>query len=1622
MTAVEDVLEQIRDIAKDEHDKGDRFEQLMLHALRTDRTYVKQFPGVWRWMDWPARTGADIGVDLVAQDASGGLVAIQCKCYAPNATLTKEDIDSFVALSGQEQWTRRIIVATTDLWSPNAEKSLEGHKVPIERIGIDDLNEMTVDWSSYDVHNPTGLRASDRLALRQHQIEAIDDVRAGFQVSSRGKLIMACGTGKTFTALRIAEELAGAGKSVLFLAPSIALVDQALKEWTGECEVPIRPFAVCSDVTAGKTLEGENAGPYDLVVPPTTEPEALIAAGVHSPTDEMTVVFSTYQSIEVIAAMQASTKHVFDLIVCDEAHRTAGVASVGGDESVFAIVHDNTLVPAHKRLYMTATPRLFKPVASEAAKEADAVLASMDDPEFFGEEFHRLGFGEAVEKGLLADYRVLILTVDEKAVSESFQDLLSSNGELSLPDVARFVGCISGLAKLRGAGGAGFDGDEAPMQRAVAFWSKIVDSERFAQQFEQVADAYFDQLEAGPGGEEVSPISLPTRHVDGTTKISSRRTDIRWLKGTPPDGECRVLTNARCLTEGVDVPALDAVMFLTPRRSKIDIVQAVGRVMRKPPGKHLGYVILPIAITAGLDPAVALDKNKDYDAVWEVLQALRAHDERFNAYINRIALGSTPPGSGPDDPIKVIPVDIENAGDATADLQGRLFDYEEWTSAIYAKIVQKVGTRTYWEDWAKDVAAIAARHETRITSILDKQPAAAAAFAEFLTELHATLNDGISRDDAISMVSQHLITRPIFEALFGDDAFGAANPVSVAMTGIVAVLDEHELQTETERLEDFYASIRRRVEGIHPDDGEARQRIIKDLYGRFFKIAFPKVAESLGIVYTPIEVVDFIIRASEAALAEHFDGAGLSDAGVHILDPFTGTGTFITRLIQSGFIKDDDLPRKFTDELHANEILLLAYYIAAVNIETTYRQARARVTGDDPGYQQFPGIVLTDTFHLGETGEGTGTWDVFPVNNERAKRQRGLDIRVFLGNPPYSSGQESVNDNNANLKYSVLDASIAGTYAKRSSATNKNSLYDSYVRAIRWASDRLLPSPAGGIVAYVTNGGYIDSNTADGLRLTVADEFHHLYLYNLRGNQRTAGELSRREGGKIFDAGSRATVAIMLFVKQPGPVPAGGGTVHYRDIGEYLTREAKLTILAGELSADSGPVSLGSVAWSTITPNEHGDWINQRSTMFTELLPLDDEAGLSVFKLRTHGLKTNRDAWNYNSSGAELDANVGRMIDHFNSQVEAFAASHPVSSESIKERAQLARQTVDLDPQRFSWDGANFSDVARGRPLSAADRLTMVSTYRPFHARWVEAGSRLNSRVYRLGKVFPSAGAENLVIGVLDLGSFSPFAAFCSKTLPDDRVMGAGNATQLFPRFIYESSSGGLTQPGLFAGDAQAGRHHNVTDHALEVFRHLDHAIDRDDVFFYVYGVLHSPDYRVAFAADLKKSLPRVPQVSTAEDFWAFASAGRELAHLHTEYETIEPWPALTYDRAPAFDAKHPDAYRVLRMKHPKVASPLDPKGAKVDDRTRIIYNDWITIGSIPERVYAYELGSRSAITWVMESNRVRADKASGIVNDPNDWAAEHDDPTYILDLVGRVVTVSMRTLDIVESLPRLVL
>lgn len=1609
---LEDVLAKLRASATDTRDQGDKFERMMVRFFQTDVQWAQRFDGIWLWMDWPDRPQhGDHGIDLVARDReTGDLTAIQCKFYDPTATIYKDDIDSFLSESGKHPFKERIVVTTTDHWGRNAEQAIENQQIPVVRLRFMDLADSSIDWSLFDLSAPEMMAVKPRKRLRPHQSEALNAVREGFTGVDRGKLIMACGTGKTFTSLRIAERMVGAGGRVLFLVPSISLLSQSLTEWSIEAEMPLRTFAVCSDAKVGKSPGQEAAEDIpvvDLALPATTDPARLHArlSNAAAGADKLTVVFSTYQSIDVVHRAQELGSPGFDLIICDEAHRTTGATLPGADESAFVRVHDNGYLRASKRLYMTATPRIYDDSSKAKAGQSNVVIASMDDERLFGPEFHRLGFGEAVSKGLLADYKVLVLAVDEEQVSRAFQVQLAENSELRLDDIAKIVGCWNGLAKRKNPY-SDFGGDDTPMARAVAFAGTIANSKKFADIFSEVVADYIAQHEAPEDEEEAAPLlRCQAEHVDGTFNVLERNSKLDWLRAPVGTDSCRVLSNARCLSEGVDVPALDAVMFLNPRKSVVDVVQSVGRVMRKAPGKQYGYIILPIGIPSSLTPEQALSDNKRYQVVWEVLQALRAHDDRFNAMVNKIDLNRSK-----DDRLQIIGVNVPGgeADDQDSAKQGKedrhvqpslpLQWLDEWREAIYAKIVAKVGARRYWEDWAKDIAVIAERHTTRIRALLsDPHLGVSRQFDLFLAGLRKNLNDSIDRDAAIDMLAQHMITRPVFEALFSDYAFAEHNPVSQAMQGMLDILDEQNVDKEAETLEAFYESVRLRADGI--DNAEGRQKIITELYEKFFKLAFPRAAESLGIVYTPVEIVDFIIRSVDHLLRTEF-GVSVSDENVHVLDPFTGTGTFIVRMLQSGLIRPQDLLRKYTRELHANEILLLAYYIAAINIEATFHgiltQGGSFSEAGADGYTPFDGIVLTDTFHLAEAG-GFDDIVALPANSKRANEQRNLDISVIIGNPPYSVGQSSGNDNNANIKYPVLDDAIMRTYAAKSTATNKNSLYDSYIRAIRWASDRVKEQ---GIIGFVSNGAFIDGNTADGLRKCLADEFSSVYVYNLRGNQRTAGELSQREGGKIFGSGSRNTVAITLLVKSPGK--SGPAEIRYRDIGDYLSREQKLDIVA---NSDAGEMD-----WTPVTPNEAGDWINQRNAAFAGYPPIGDkESSGAIFSAYSGGLKTNRDAWVYNSSRTTVKRTARATVDFYNSEVDRYVESMAQTRGPVN-----VDDFINSDPTRISWNRADKNNIARGAtaPRYRYDEdAVRLGSYRPFNKQHVYFDRRLNDMIYQLPSVFPAPEVRNPGFVIISPRPGTEFGVLAVDVMPDLSYF--TYATQFFPRYTFSEHD----PDALLFDGAALGQIDNISDRAhADYQRAYGPGVTKDDIFYYVYGLLHSPEYREQFGADLKKMLPRIPQVTDTASFRAFATAGRELATLHIGYETVEPY-KLTIIGEPSPTVagdKLYDYYRVEKMRF--------GGNAKKKDLSTIIYNPRIAVSGIPATAHQYMLGSRSGIEWVMERYQVKTDKASGIVNDPNDWSRETGDPRYILHLLARVVAVSVETIRIVESLPPLAL
>lgn len=1633
------ILERYQKYSFSERDKGTRFEELMGRFLVTNPLYADDLDQVWLWTEFPFRNdfgGKDIGIDLVAKTKSGDYWAIQCKCYAPSTTISKADVDTFLSTSGkyftdemgqQRHFTRRLWIATTDRWSKEANITLQNQEPPVNRLGPYDLRTAPVDWQKlYD--GETGYKAlAEKKTPRPHQKEAIAKAHAYYKNHDRGKMISACGTGKTYTALKIVEDQTHKDGFALFLVPSIALLSQTLREWMNDTTGRIYPICICSDASSSRMSQSdrEEMSTLDLPFPATTNVEKAVSQlrirfQQQKKHGGMVIIFSTYQSIDVVHAIQDRLLHpissmpltdgqlllpltrvadsaglassssqtgIFDIIVCDEAHRTTGTTLAGKEESSFVKVHNNDFLKARHRLYMTATPRLYTETAKSKAKQESAVLCSMDDESLYGEEFYRLGFGEAVNKGLLSDYKVLVLTIGEDMIPPALQDAVSSNStEINTDAAAKLIGCINALSKrMIGDSDHLKDIDPGFMHTALAFCSSIRNSQRITGVFNNYAQEYYDSLTASQRDEMVHVSAM---HVDGSMNAMTRQEKLDWLQSSiDQEEDCHILTNVRCLSEGIDVPALDAIIFLSARNSQVDVVQSVGRVMRKPKDgkKKYGYIIIPVVVPANVEPEKALDESKDFGTIWTVLNALRAHDDRFNATINKIELNKNKPEQIL---VSTIPPDDDEGGDgistATAPYQTTLY-FSELQGAIYARMVKRVGSKRYWEQWASDIAKIAERHKERIIRLIDTDSKHRQAFDSFMKGLHTNINPNIKEEEAIEMLAQHMITKPVFEALFENYSFVNNNTVSQSMQRILALLDNDGMAKDQEQLERFYQSVQERCEGV--DNAEGKQKIIIELYDKFFKTALPKTVEKLGIVYTPVEVVDFILNSVNDVLKKEFNRS-LSDENVHILDPFVGTGTFITRLLQSEIIKPKDRIRKYTRELHANEIVLLAYYIASINIENAFHDLM-----QDDGYTSFDGICLTDTFQLGEENSDDRLFsEVFPKNSIRVLEQKHTPIRVIVGNPPYSVGQKSANDDAQNESYPHLESRIAATYAKNTKATNKNALYDSYIKAFRWASDRIDPDN-GGVIGFVSNAGWLDGAAMDGMRYCLEREFSSIYVFNLRGNQRTSGETSRKEGGKIFGSGSRTPVAITILVKNPKQKKEKAD-IYYHDIGDYLSREEKLAIIADFKSCMSSKFPV-----TVLKPNEYNDWLNQRNGMFEELLPLTpkkkfDVQSKSLFVVNSRGLETGRDAWIFNYSKIKEAQNIEQMIKFYNAERIRY-----VNRSSVKVNFQ---EFVNKDPKKISWTTSLLQELKHNIIIQYESNNLKEALYRPFQLQALYHGDEVIHRRGQIRDFFPTGQGKNLLICVSGIGGTKDNSFFMTNYITDLNYLDAG--TQCFPLYYYEEHAAAMDNLFGIAGEKEYIRHDGITDFALKQARELyGPKVTKEDIFYYVYGFLHLPSYREEFAADLKKSLPRILFVEEPKQFWQIEKAGRQLADVHLNYENQPAPDGVVIEGAESGN------FTVKKLKF---------KSKK--DKSILIYNDDIRITHIPLAVYDYVVNGRSPVEWIVDRYQVKTDKASGITNDPNDWAIEHGKQRYILDLLLSVMTVSLKTQKIVNSLPEI--
>jgi predicted helicase len=1551
MMTFTDILNKYRSNSFSEKDKGERFERLMQGYLKTDPQYSNQFKEVWMWNDFPFKGslgGFDTGIDLVALTNSGEYWAIQCKCYQESTTIDKPAVDSFLSTSSRGfvgenseeiRFSHRMWISTTNNWGTNSLEALNNQNPPVTRLNLSNLLESEIDWEKLEngIHGEEARKPKKK--IYPHVFEVRDKVINYFNENERGRLIMACGTGKTLTSLKIAEKFTQNNGSILFLVPSIALIGQTLREWTSQSEGIINPICICSDpeITRNKVkIDQDTTKIIDLAFPASTNSEKILSQYQHykkSGNNGMTVVFSTYQSIDVIARAQETLLKngfpPFDLIICDEAHRTTGYTEAGMDDSSFVKVHNGEFIKSRKRLYMTATPKLYGSEATSQAAKQDIPLWSMDNEEYFGKEIHRIGFGEAVHKlQVLTDYKVIILTLNDKDVPPSVQKLLS-NGESEikvLDDLNKLIGTINALSKqFLGNENILEDGDDLPMKRAVAFCSSISNSNIISSTYNVASVNYLESL---PEEKKKKMVTVHSQHMDGTMSAPQRDQMLSWLKEDTPGNECRIITNVRVLSEGVDVPSLDAVLFLSARNSQVDVVQSVGRVMRKAEGKKYGYIIIPVITPTDVEPEQALNDNERYKVVWTVLNALRAHDDRFNSTVNKIELNKKKPNQiivggadthfdGDGNPIDKTygPNDNGNPNDEIG--RQLALQFEQFQDFVFARMVKKVGDRRYWEQWAKDVAILAERQIERIRYLIDTKKEQREFFDKFLEGLQKNINPSIDEEQAIEMLAQHIITQPIFDALFEGYSFVKSNAVSIAMQGMIENLETgSNLAEQDESLKKFYDSVRERATGINNSEG--KQKIIIELYDKFFKTAFPKMVDKLGIVYTPVECVDFIIHSVNGILKKEF-GRSISDENIHILDPFTGTGTFITRLLQSGLIQEKDLERKYLNEIHANEIVLLAYYIAAINIENAYHDA---TPDPDDGigkanYTPFDGIVLTDTFQLGETDDAEKLFsEMFPKNSERVQRQKKAPLRVIIGNPPYSAGQKSREDNAQNQHYEKLENRIQTTYAKNTDSKNKNKLYDSYIKAFRWSTDRL--DENGGIIGFVTNGGWLDNSAMSGFRLTLEQEFNKIYVLNLRGNALSAGEYRRKEGGNVFGEGTKTPVTMIFLLKNKVKEKC---KIYYYDIGDYLSKKEKLNKI-------SEFKNLTKLEFSELIPNESGDWINQRSDGFNGLIELENSLN-GFFKFKSIGL-----------------------------------------------------QTTSADVYQFKKQ--NNDDE-------------YIGLYRPFFKQYFIKNS---ATIYRPGKWDILSKGSNKFICITGKSGATDFSALISESYSDYQFQKNG---QIFPFYFFEENN--KTQKSLFDTDESQKyvRRDAISDFILErAKQQYGKSVTKEDIFYYVYGFLHSKEYRETFANDLKKMLPRLPLVEDVKDFWSFSKSGRALADLHLNYESVEPYPNVKVI------GEDSDFFKVEKMRFPKK-----------DQKDTIHFNSKITIQNIPLEAYEYVVNGKSAIEWIMERYQITTHTESQITNDPNDWAEEVGNPRYILDLLLSIINVSMKTRELVSNLPK---
>ena len=1629
----ERILTQLRNESSSEREKGEKFERLMKDALPLLKPSGGEIQNIWLWREWaPAGERQDTGIDLVTELKDGSYRAIQCKFHESGvmsdslSTFINKAIGTHRKKDGREiKFESLMVVTTSNTISRPSEDALR--RINTTGIGAFVINknalaEADIDWGDLAKKRPK-LSVSKK-TIRPHQEEAIEKVTGDFaKGESRGQMLMACGTGKTFISLKIVEKMFGQRNTknngapvanILFCVPSIALLSQALRDYSNDMESNARYFAVCSDRTAGNKDDDPDERVSDIAFAPTTCPERL-AKGIKKSNARLNVIFSTYHSLDVITkAQQEHSAPDFDFIICDEAHRTTGhEAKIKKDDdtnavliSEFGKVHCDKYVKGKKRLYMTATPRVYGSKLTETAIKKGIRTFGMDDKKCFGEVMFRYSFGRAVSEGILSDYCVHILGVKGEHIIAAHRQLQDGGVQIDIPDVAKMVG----IRQI--VGGPKAFGNEYPsLKRLLFFASRIPRSEH-------LVTAHFPKIVKELSGisKNIGALDVKMRHVDGKMSAAERNEHISWLrKNDGTENETRALSNVRCLSEGVDIPALDGVIYYDPRRSIVDIVQSLGRVMRKDPlgRKEYGHIIIPICMPDEDNPEDFLSKNKAYADAWKVLQALRSHDDRIEEEINLMDLNnrlpskfnihlSNPVSSGKKSgKTDVDPVETQIQLEFS-------MPPKEWMEVIKPIWVEKVGSRQFLKMWAKDVGQMAVHLVAEIMEILKKPDTHAQfvkVFGKFRAGLKTIIGDTITEKSAAEMLAQHILTKPIFDVLFDGYQLSTANAISKEIDRVEETLLKIGVSRYKEKLRPFYKDVALRVQGV--DNLSGRRTVLENIYAEFFKEAFPATAESSGVVYTPQEAVDFILHGANAVLHKHFN-KGIADKNVHVLDPFTGCGRFIVRLLDSSIIKKGEaLQRKYEHEIHANELLLLPFYIAMVNIEQAYHEKSG-----NKKLVPFQQGILADTFAIGESGvKGASIGGFFGDENQKIMAQSEQDIQVIVSNPPYfAAGGDGVSVA-APGTYPKLDKSLQDSFIGEG-VKNQNRAYDSSLRAMRWCMDRI--KDTGGVIGFVTNGSFLDTPTGQGVRKTIAKEMSVVYVLNLRGNVSMQGEAGRMEGDNIFGMKSQVRICIILMVKKitSSKDESEPFVLYYHDIGDYKSQDEKLTFL----DRHANMKLIDNVPWKKSFPDEDGNWIVDLHPDFDKFLPLTNDdvrskisnwlkkqqkrqlhdvdfpqsskSSFALCDLFSMGVATNRDAWTCNFSHGKVAKNMRHTIDFYNDEVERIKES----KKNLNDKEKI-KEFVRKNNDSIKWTSSLLGHVSRGVSAKFQPNQIREHFYRPFARMYLYHDAIMNHRVSQTPVLF-TKGVTNPSICIS--GKTRNWGVLACHDICNLNFLDAG--AHILPFYSY----------------ANGKQRENISDHILKMFRDAyGKKVSKWDIFHYAYGVLNHPQYQTLFAGNLRYAFANLPMVK-AVHFSGFVQSGKKLMDLHINYEnaTEAKLNRINNGKVVLIGTEESTSYDMM------------PSGMKFfgGDRNKLQFNSTL-IFEISSKAHAYKICGRSPLEWVVvryKKPRSLDNDVSGIMNDPKDWEKEQNHPGYILSLVKKSVTIGEKSVDIIAALPPL--